>query len=140
MKVMPDSNKNPRHAFCVPMNHAPKIAPVHTPRGENTKPRTKMPVIANAANCNKRLGDVFAGISRFLLEGRPSFETLKPRMAREPHILLLGEGVFSAAFFLRPTAAPAFEPASFANADSLHSIEARVRAIPKLSVRSQNGR
>src|SRR5208282_37507 len=68
MKLMPASNRNPRHGFCVPMNHAPKIGPVHAPREENTKPRTKMPMIATAANCNQRLGDIFLDILQLFLE------------------------------------------------------------------------
>src|SRR5271157_2917495 len=61
-------SKNPRHGFCVPMNHAPKTAPVHAPSAENTKPSTKIPVIATAANFNKRLGEVFVDIFRLFPE------------------------------------------------------------------------
>src|SRR5208337_1587752 len=140
IRVMPTSHRNPRHAFCVPMNQAPKTAPVHAPKGEKTKPRMKRPTVARAANCNQRSGDVSVDISRFLLEGGPTLNKIEPRTTREIHILLAAEGDFSEALFLRPTAAPAFEPGSLANADSLHLIAARVRAIPKPSVRSQNGK
>src|SRR5271157_2102251 len=68
IKLIPASNKNPRHGFCVPMNHAPKTAPVHAPSAENTKPSTKIPVIATAANFNKRLGVAFVVIPQLFLE------------------------------------------------------------------------